>query len=483
MEKFFITLENSNVSINRPEVNAYIAKKFSANNQLFQNDAKPINVKKRLTEAELIENYKVQMQSAVPLDTASENLLQRETIIIESDDETVEKVEILMNPRDIAFPTAQTNQVHQISKNQVSLLKPKSERVSLVSSTASVSVGPQQPQNVVVNWKAPMKVLVVNKMQTSPQFHNNVIKMINFKGPVLTSQQQQQLQNQQQRLTAKMSNVSDTNKQFQTPTPIQTPTPTMTSSRMNLLQALNKAKKQSLTPVSTLPPPPTSVAAQTNKRQTVKTSRNPSPISSDDASSSSSGERRIKPKPKLPINTVVGRRRRSKSPSPSSSSTSFDGPDLPDEDEEPTVLGKEAFMRLFGLCTHTYKAFLTTRRSERKRRNVTSTEKGDFHYGKIDTLFEVSPSVFLTIFNTNISSIQQYQASKNNKRMLLNSPPATRTLKRKRKTAAIAIVEPPTKKATAKSKSSSGSSASSISSTISEEPKMCMSCLASSMFH
>lgn len=82
---------------------------------------------------------------------------------------------------------------------------------------------------------------------------------------------------------------------------------------------------------------------------------------------------------------------RTKSPSPTSSSGgSLDAPDLPDEDEEPTTLGKEAFLRVFGLCTLTYHAFLSSRRSERKRRNVTSTEKGDFHYGKIQTILEVS---------------------------------------------------------------------------------------------
>lgn len=67
--------------------------------------------------------------------------------------------------------------------------------------------------------------------------------------------------------------------------------------------------------------------------------------------------------------------------------------------------------------------------------------------------------------------------------MLLNSPPAARTLKRKRKSNAVPIVEPPTKKATAtaKSKRTSPSSTSSISSVIGDEPKMCISCLASSM--
>lgn len=155
------------------------------------------------------------------------------------------------------------------------------------------------------------------------------------------------------------------------------------------------------------------------------------------------------------------------------------------DDKESTILGKEAFLRLFGLYTHTYSDYLKTRRSTRKRRNCTSTERGDFHYGRFD-LFE-----------------RQY-SNKRNKCQFLYSPPATRAKRQRRvesvvekasvkgSTAATTRPESNTTSNTNRSKgiksnassSSSLSSAASLASTKSSNnsnvEKVCVSCFKKS---
>lgn len=155
------------------------------------------------------------------------------------------------------------------------------------------------------------------------------------------------------------------------------------------------------------------------------------------------------------------------------------------DDKEPTVLGKEAFLRLFGLYTHTYSDFLKTRRTARKRRNCTSTERIDFHYGRFD-LFE-----------------KQY-ANKRNKQQFLYSPPATRAKRQRRaqstveristRGSIVQITRPQTSTASNTNRSkgikSNTSSSSSLSSNASlssakstnnsGEEKVCMTCFRKS---
>lgn len=87
-----------------------------------------------------------------------------------------------------------------------------------------------------------------------------------------------------------------------------------------------------------------------------------------------------------------------------------------DEDEElkarQIIQNQEMFLRLFGLYTHEKVQEMRSRRRERRRRNITSTEKIDFHYGRIDYY---DPKM---------------QAKK--KTSIMYSPPATRALKKKR---------------------------------------------------
>lgn len=104
--------------------------------------------------------------------------------------------------------------------------------------------------------------------------------------------------------------------------------------------------------------------------------------------------------------------------SSSQSSTSSSSEDIHDavgtsfEAGDSNEVDQETFMRVFGLCTHSYSQYLSRRHTKRKR-NCTSAARGEYHYGRLD-LFE-----------------KQY-ANKRNKRQFLYSPPATRAKKQRR---------------------------------------------------
>lgn len=163
----------------------------------------------------------------------------------------------------------------------------------------------------------------------------------------------------------------------------------------------------------------------------------------------------------------------SSSQSSSSSEDIFETIDWSSENAAPSVLNKEPFLRYFGLYTHTYSEYLTKRRTARKRRNCTSTEHRDFHYGRLD-LFE-----------------KQY-ANKRNIRQFLYSPPATRA-KNQRRTAsdaeapAIAINTVATNNNVTSrgTKSNASSSSTSSLSTLSNgvpAGKVCVTCFKRSKF-
>lgn len=144
----------------------------------------------------------------------------------------------------------------------------------------------------------------------------------------------------------------------------------------------------------------------------------------------------------------------SKSRSSTSSEDTFEYPELPQEDEEPTVLIKEQFLRIFGLYTHSYSQFLKSRRTERRRRNCTSTERGDFHYGRLD-MFE-----------------KQY-AGKRSNRQFLYSPPATRAGAKRRRVFPTNAVQNTKGKPVAKSSSDSS---------VNNDEKVCMKCFKKRKF-
>lgn len=146
----------------------------------------------------------------------------------------------------------------------------------------------------------------------------------------------------------------------------------------------------------------------------------------------------------------------SQSSTSSSSEDIYETVDNSYEAVDSNAVDKETFMRLFGLCTHSYSQYMSRRHTKRKR-NCTSTERGEYHYGRLD-LFE-----------------KQY-ANKRNKRQFLYSPPATRAKKQRRagsdaEAHSIAIANAVANVATARaSKSNILSSSGPISS------KVCVTC-------
>lgn len=96
-----------------------------------------------------------------------------------------------------------------------------------------------------------------------------------------------------------------------------------------------------------------------------------------------------------------------------SSASNSSSEDMAAVKDEETVydLGQERFLKLFSLGTPAFVNYLQNRRPQRKKRNCTSTERNDFHYGKYE--------------------LYERQFAKNrSKRAFLYSPPATRAKRR-----------------------------------------------------
>lgn len=132
--------------------------------------------------------------------------------------------------------------------------------------------------------------------------------------------------------------------------------------------------------------------------------------------------------------------------------------------ENASDLGQEGFLRLFGLFTPAYTEYMMNRRPQRKKRTCTSTERGDFHYGKFE-LFE-------------------RQFANKRQRQFLYSPPATRAKRRVGNNGNALVKEPlvlPKKSKGIKSNASSSSSISSNGSANSSE-KVCLTCHKRSEF-
>lgn len=353
MENFFVHLEKNNLSIDRTVANANVANQLHLNFQRCFDKVEPINVKRRLSDNELIERYIYNYSPAVTGPTAARPIKL-------SDSNKPEKLEVLISPNDVVYQNVTTPPP---LKPQISLLKPKSERLV-----------PNSPKNA--------------SDEQSPS----------------------------------------------------TSSANLNSRRLNLLQVLNKTKAKNLNLDS--------------DDKVDKKVENVVHMSSDalHKANDSPTDDVVLVEP-TPSETVIISHSPTSSSATSLSGDTFCGPDLPDEEEEPTVLGKEPFLRVFGLYTHTYYDFLKMRRSERKRRNCTSTEKRDFHYGKIDILFE--------------------RQSAKNKRVFLKSTPEPRpaiTTKTKRKRLDISASS---KKPKPESKSNSSSSSS-----LCDELRMCLSCMS-----
>lgn len=297
METYFLNLESSDVPIDRPKINAQISRQLAKYCPSKNDIIEPLNVQHRLGEFELFDKYIY----CKAYDLVEHQFTKATTNV--SPIPNTEELEVLVSPQDMIYMSnsgnATGNGTVTATKSQVSLLKPKSERTSMGLYALHIAQTTPEPQP-----SRPVPPLAI---------------------------------------------------------PTSKPSAAINNSRLNLLQALKKAKDQKLANV-TAP-----VVVQVQSRAVAE---KPKPIAAT-----------IKTEP-LPVKT-------SSTAVSSSVSSGSDDIDLPEEDVEPVILGKEAFLRVVGLCTQTYKEYIMSRRSERKRRNVTSTERGDFHYGKLE-LFEVS---------------------------------------------------------------------------------------------
>lgn len=343
-------LEKNDLSIDRTVANASVASQLHMNFQRCFENVEPINVKRRLSDSELIDRY-IYGDSTICGSTAA-----AARAIKLNDSNKPEKLEVLISPNDVVYRNVPTPPP---LKPQISLLKPKCERLV-----------PSSPKNAADDQCA----------------------------------------------TTSSANLN--------------------SRRLNLLQVLNKTKAKNL-----------------NLESDDKVDKKMENVVPDTLPkmSDSPNDDVVLVEP-TPSETVIISHSPTSSSATSLSGDTFGGPDLPEEEEEPTVLGKEPFLRLFGLYTHTYYDYLKMRRSERKRRNCTSTEKRDFHYGKIDILFE--------------------RQSNKNKRVFLRSKPAPRPAITKPKRKRLEISAPLKKQKIEPASNSSSSSS------LCDEVKMCISCMS-----
>ncbi|KAJ6638808.1 hypothetical protein Bhyg_11546, partial [Pseudolycoriella hygida] len=338
METLFVSLENQNVTIDRASANESIAKQLKARRG---DKIEPIHAKRRFSERQLKERY----------EGMGFELFTRP-----------EEVEVLISPNDLVFANVPPASP---SKPQVSLLKPKSER------------------------------LVPNSPKQLPE---------------------------EQSPSTSSANLNNR--------------------RLNLLQVLNQTKAKNLNLDTDYK----------NEKKVKNTTAATDPLPKSMNNSPTDDVVLVEP---TPTETFVISHSPTSSSATSLSGDTFGGLDLPDEEDEPTQLGKEAFLRVFGLYTHLYYDYIMMRRSERKRRNCTSTEKRDFIYGgKLENVSERPPP--------------------KNKRVFLKSRreprPSTKATKRRKLNSNV-----PAKKAKADPKSTNTSPSSSLG----DEVKMCITCMRS----
>ena len=273
-------------------------------------------------------------------------------------------------------------------KQQVSLLKPKEERFT---GNGSSSSNAQQAREQALKKIAPETIAVPRKLvKTLPKSGETSlprpIPKLPEPSPVKVEEDQDDEEDELPELP---------------------PTVAIKKSRLNLLQALTKARNQNQNA------PPEEIAKPSFPRQRgtmAKTKSDPLPkrgASSGGASSDSSPNSRSSTPLSVKASDDSCERDHDRSPI-----EEFVEPQPTDIAE----LAQPMFLRYFGLLTLDESKVLATRKTERKRRSCNSTERKDFHYGKID------------YYEQQLTHI----ARRRNKRPILYSPPATRGVKQRK---------------------------------------------------
>ncbi|XP_065077433.1 uncharacterized protein Lint-1 [Ochlerotatus camptorhynchus] len=363
------------VDIDQEIAYGFVTRALSVHYEMsFNTKYAPKNVSERLNEAQLVHKYELSsFDEARP---------------------KKEKDESQSSSSSSISPTAS----HPYNQRQISLLKPKEERVSsaatktlppfnnITFSNAKALVNEQALKKI-----APETIAVPKKLIKIPPKIESLPRPIPKLPEIACSPIKQEDEYEPQELPATVA---------------------IKKSRMNLLQALNKAKNSSLTQSQPeVQSKPVVTAFVTRQKGIIKTRSDPLPGSSSKRpSSGASSDSSPNSRSSTPLSVKASDDSSvDRAPMPIEEYLEYQPLDI-DELEQPV------FLKFFGLLTLEESKALTTRKTERKRRSCNSTERKDFHYGKID------------YYEQQMTHITRRRS----KRPILYSPPSTRGVKKRK---------------------------------------------------
>lgn len=360
------------VNVDPETAQGYVSRALSVHYEMsFNTKYTPRNVTERLSEAQLVHKYE-----------------------LSSFDEARPKKEKDESQSSIGSASVSPT-VPFSQKQQVSLLKPKEERFTGNGSSGSRLANEQALKKIAPETIAVPKRLV-KSLPKSESLPRPIPKMAEV---VVVNEKPSPVKQEQQ------DDEDQEDGDGEDDLPELPPTVAIKKSRLNLLQALTKARNQNQNAPEDAPKTVPNSPRQRATMTKVKSDPLPKRTSSGNVSSDSSPN--------------------SRSSTPLSGKASDDSSERdrsPIEEyvePQPTniaELPQPIFLRYFGLLTLDESKVLATRKTERKRRSCNSTERKDFHYGKID------------YYEQQLSHI----ARRRNKRPILYSPPATRGVKKRK---------------------------------------------------
>ncbi|XP_055640158.1 uncharacterized protein LOC129777726 isoform X2 [Toxorhynchites rutilus septentrionalis] len=381
----------------------YVSRALSVHYEMsFNTKYSPRNVTERLTETQLAHKYELaSFDEARPKKEKDESQSSTDSSI---------------------SPTTIRNQ------KQISLLKPKEERVGPASKPAVSSTVPPFNNITFSNAKALVNEQVLKKI--APEaivVPKKLIKILPKSEPI-----PRPIPKLPEIVTSPVKQEQDDYEPQELPATVA-----IKKSRLNLLQALNKAKNSCNLSQSQPEEQPKFATVSPRHKGITKVKSDPLPVTSKRASSGASSDSSANSRSSTPIST--------KASDDSSADRTPPGPIEDYVEPQPTdiaELEQPVFLKFFGLLTLEESKALATRKTERKRRSCNSTERKDFHYGKIDYYEQQSHHI----------------TRRRNKRPILYSPPATRGVKKRKHFDTIAAT---TGAGTTTARSASGSSGSS----------------------
>lgn len=359
------------VKVDPETAQGYVSRALSVHYEMsFNTKYTPRNVTERLSEAQLVHKYEL-----LSFDEARPK---------KEKDESQSSV-----GSSSVSPTVPFNQ-----KQQVSLLKPKEERFTGNGSSSSRLANEQALKKI-----APETIAVPKKLVKS------LPKSESLPRPIPKMAEVVQVQEKPSPVKQEQEDDQDKEDGDEDELPELPPTVAIKKSRLNLLQALTKARNQNQNAPEDVPKTVPNSPRQRATMTKVKSDPLPKRSSSGNVSSDSSPNSRSS----TPLSAKASDDSSERERSPIEEYVEPQPTDI-------TELPQPMFLRYFGLLTLDESKLLATRKTERKRRSCNSTERKDFHYGKID------------YYEQQLSHI----ARRRNKRPILYSPPATRGVKKRK---------------------------------------------------